>query len=240
MSVRERIHATLNGPIGHRAMVHGFLLMACVALTSEHLLAADTLSRLDAHDLATGEYAPDLPFIDDENEDLTDLSIEELVETHAKVQVTVRERLEAVEQLTLQEGILGGHTHQAGEWMIGYRYSFMDMDGNRTGSRRVSTADVFAEGFPVSPTRMTMDMHMVHLMQAPSDSFTWMFMVPYTHLKMDHVTAGNVEFTTRSEGFGDISLSGFYSMCSTERKVYSDKHPCKDCTSWDEPCWRSS
>ena len=115
----------------------------------------------------------DLQTVDNAMPDFTNMTIEDLIQQD----MTVRERLEGTRRLTLQDGILGGHVHEAGEWMVGYRYKFMDMDGNRTGTNRVSTADVFAEGFMVSPTRMTMQM--VHLMHAPSDTFTWMAMAPF-------------------------------------------------------------
>lgn len=183
--------------------------------------------------------AQDLPIVDDALPDFTSMSIEDLVEQ----EMTVRERLQGTRKLTLQEGILGGHVHEAGEWMVGYNYMFMDMDGNLTGSNRVSTADVFAQGFPVSPTRMTMQMHMVHLMYAPSDEFTWMAMVPFKQLQMDHVTAMGGQFTTQTEGIGDVRLGGFYTFYDRERKVYSGRpEPCcadeanGDCwfNCWDE------
>ncbi|PHR85809.1 MAG: hypothetical protein COA78_38805 [Blastopirellula sp.] len=180
--------------------------------------------------------AQDLPTVDNALPDFTNMTLEDLIQQ----EMTVHERLEETRRLTLQDGILGGHVHEAGEWMIGYKYKFMDMDGNRTGTNRMSTADVFAEGFMVSPTRMTMEMHMLHLMHAPSDEFTWMAMLPLKRLTMDHITSGAMPFTTQTEGIGDVSLSGFYTFYNIERKVFSGRsNPgCDDTQASD--CWRNS
>ncbi len=165
--------------------------------------------------------------------DFTTMSVEDLVQQD----VSVRQQLQGTVSLTLQDGILGGHVHQAGEWMVGYNYMFMEMDGNRTGSNRVSTADVFADGFAVSPTRMTMEMHMLNLMHAPSDEFTWMVMVPFKRIKMDHLTSVGARFSTLTEGVGDVSLSGFYTFYDRERKVYSRRSD-RGCGHKDSSeCW---
>ena len=109
-------------------------------------------------------------------------------------------------------GVMGDHVHKLGEIMLSYRFMRMDMDGNRDGTDRQSVADVFAEGFMVTPTEMTMDMHMFGFMYAWTNDLTFMLMVPYLQLAMEHVTMGGTEFTTRSKGLGDIRLSGLYTF----------------------------
>lgn len=103
-------------------------------------------------------------------------------------------------------GIMGDHAHQRGGWMLSYRYMRMEMDGNRDGSSRVS-ADSVLDDFMVTPTRMTMEMHMLGLMYAPGDRLTLMAMLPYKRLVMDHRTRRGGTFTTVSEGIGDVALS---------------------------------
>ena len=107
--------------------------------------------------------------------------------------------------------VLGTHTHLADEWMVGYEFMSMEMEGNRNGTTRVSTDDVLRE-FPVAPIKMTMEMHMPMLMYAPSDDLTLMAMLPYVRMKMNHVTRSGVSFTTKSEGVGDVELSGLYTF----------------------------
>jgi hypothetical protein len=100
--------------------------------------------------------------------------------------------------------------------MLSYRFMFMSMKGNRDGTERVSTSDVLAE-FPVSPTAMDMEMHMLGVMYAPTDRITLVAMVPFLRLDMEHRTRMGTSFTTRSKGIGDVSLSGIFELWQGER-----------------------
>ena len=117
--------------------------------------------------------------------------------------------------------IMGDHTHKAGEWMLSYRYMSMGMDGIYRGSDSVSPAEVFAGGYAVSPTSMTMEMHMLGLMYAPTDRLTLSAMLPYLSREMDHriglaplvgLNGGSSTFTTKSDGIGDLRLSSLISL----------------------------
>lgn len=103
-------------------------------------------------------------------------------------------------------GVMGEHVHEAGEFMLSYRFMFMSMRGNRDGSERVSASDVLAR-FPVTPTAMDMEMHMIGLMWAPHDTITLTAMVPFLRLDMEHRTRLGTSFTTRAKGIGDVRLS---------------------------------
>ena len=103
------------------------------------------------------------------------------------------------------------HTHVGGEWMVGYRFMSMKMDGNLDGTSRVSDAEVLSQ-YAITPTSMNMQMHMIDIMYAPRDNWTFMFMLPYVSLSMNHRTGAGVRFRTRSEGIGDLKLSGLYSV----------------------------
>jgi hypothetical protein len=108
--------------------------------------------------------------------------------------------------------------HPGGEFMASYRYSRMRMDGNRDGTSRVGVDEiVLPDGtYMVSPTDMDMEMHMFGLMYAPTDWVTLMAMIPYVRLSMDHVTATGVRFTTKSDGPGDLKLSGLFRLLERE------------------------
>ena len=119
--------------------------------------------------------------------------------------------------------IMGDHTHNAGEWMLSYRYMFMDMDGMYFGSDAVSAGQVFGAGYTVAPRRMTMDMQMIGVMYAPTDDLTLMAMIPYTSMEMTHeifpmaapliaLNGGSCYFTTESDGIGDIKLGGLFDL----------------------------
>lgn len=115
-------------------------------------------------------------------------------------------------------GVMGDHVHGKGEWMLSYRYMFMSMDGNRDGTENLSTNDVL-EDFMVSPEDMTMEMHMLGVMYAPSDNLTLMGMLPFVSKEMDHVTRMGTNFTTNSSGLGDIKFTGLYQILNQNRQA---------------------
>lgn len=115
-------------------------------------------------------------------------------------------------------GVMGSHTHQQGSWMLSYRFMRMEMDGNRTGTSEVSTP---LPNFMVSPLNMTMDMHMLGGMFAPSDDLTLMFMVPVLDIAMDHrVNMNGVEFTTEADGIGDLRASVIFDVSSKDTDTW--------------------
>lgn len=78
-------------------------------------------------------------------------------------------------------GVMGDHTHSAGEWMFSYMFARTAASGLRDGRNRVGVDEAWAR-FPMVPLDMTMDMHMGHVMFAPSDRVTLMAMFMW----MDH------------------------------------------------------
>lgn len=106
-------------------------------------------------------------------------------------------------------GTMGNHTHNKGEFMFSYRYMNMFMEGAQVGSSDVSNATVLSPtgfNFPVTPTQMTMEMHMFSGMWGVNDTLTLMLMIPYLHNSMTHITRMGGGFTTTSTGIGDIQL----------------------------------
>ncbi len=114
-------------------------------------------------------------------------------------------------------GVMGSHTHTQGSAMFSYRYMRMQMNGLRDGTDDLTDAEVL-QNFMVTPTRMTMQMHMFGGMYALTDNLTIMAMLPLVKKDMDHVTRMGVRFTTRSEGLGDIKLSGLYTLKNWNRQ----------------------
>lgn len=108
-------------------------------------------------------------------------------------------------------GVMADHTHDPGEIMLSYRFMTMSMDGHRDGTRNLSIEEVL-EQFPVAPTEMTMDMHMFGAMYGVTDWLTAMVMVPWIDLEMDHRTRSGGQFTTRSNGVGDVTLGGLFGL----------------------------
>ncbi|GMQ95748.1 MAG: hypothetical protein BMS9Abin14_202 [Gammaproteobacteria bacterium] len=106
---------------------------------------------------------------------------------------------------------VGSMSPKAGELMPSLDYMRMRMDGNRDGTRDVSTAEVLSQ-YPVAPLSMDDDMLMAGLMYGITDDISVMAMVPYVWKSMDHVTRSGVDFTTKSEGIGDLRLIGGFDV----------------------------
>lgn len=124
--------------------------------------------------------------------------------------------------------LMGTHMHKKGEWMLSYRYMHMDMEGNRDGTDDLDAATIATTvrnrffGIPgqprtlrVVPTDMTMDMHMLGAMYAPTDWLTLMAMGNYVKKDMDHITfAGGAgtnilgTFKVNTSGIGDTKVGG--------------------------------
>jgi hypothetical protein len=67
-------------------------------------------------------------------------------------------------------GVMAAHGHGRNDWMISWH-------GNRDGSSRMSTADVFAAAYRIAPESMTMDMHMPGAMYGFSDHLAVMLLL---------------------------------------------------------------
>ncbi len=109
------------------------------------------------------------------------------------------------------QGVAGSMSPRQGVFMPSLQYMHMRMDGNRDGSSDVSTAEVLAQ-FPVAPLNMNVDMLMGGVMYGVTDDISVMAMVPYLWKSMDHVTRMGAQFTTESEGFGDLRVLGGYEV----------------------------
>jgi hypothetical protein len=119
-------------------------------------------------------------------------------------------------------GVMGDHRHHAGEVMLSYRFMVMEMAGSRVGRDRVSDADVLdpdGYGYPVTPTDMTMQMHMFGAMWAPTDGVTLLGMIPIVDRSMDHRTRAGTAFTTESGGIGDVKLGGLIGLADWGRQL---------------------
>ena len=127
--------------------------------------------------------------------------------------------LEQLSQLDIvQPNVLGGHTHPAGEIMFGYTYMHTHMSGLYQGTREISPAEAFAEGFSTVHTEMEMDMHMFDVMYAPTERLTLMAMLPYKTESMLHLRNDNTRFTQSADGIGDLEVMALYTIFGDIRK----------------------
>ena len=159
-----------------------------------------------------------------------------------------RDRIRELANLSLEQlmeveivpiNVLGGHTHPAGQWMIGYRSMYQSLGGNLTGTDSVGTRRLLRR-YLDAPTSMQMEMHMLEAMYAPGDRLTMMLMLPYSRMWMDrdsllpggHSHRGSTRgagggnktgptggpakaqtrIETRSAGWGDLTLMSLYTL----------------------------
>lgn len=118
-------------------------------------------------------------------------------------------------------GVMSGHMHKAGEWMASYRYMRMSMQGNLVGDNSISAQDIVGNmmnpgQFMVAPTKMPMDMHMVGVMYAPTDTLTIMGMVQFVSNEMDHITRMGGQFSTESSGLGDSKVTALGQLFNSD------------------------
>ena len=121
-------------------------------------------------------------------------------------------------------GVMGDHLHKKGEFMFSYRYMFMNMDGMLNGSNDISNAAISDRGYAVTPTEMTMQMHMLGAMYAPTDNITLMAMTSYKANDMDLIIIGNgTTFNTSSSGIGDSKIGALVKLVNkNNHKVHAN------------------
>ena len=113
-------------------------------------------------------------------------------------------------------GVMADHTHGKGEFMLSYRYMTMDMGGLQSEGDAIENAIAF-EQYMIAAQQMTMGMHMLGAMYAPTDKLTLMLMGNYVSNDMDLEARNGTKFATQSGALGDISLSALYSILKTEK-----------------------
>ena len=135
--------------------------------------------------------------------------------------------------------LFGEHVHKQGEWMFEYKFLSMYMDGNRSGTTDLTddqaldfigtvppdTPGVSAYG--ATPTSMTMEMHMIHVMYGLTDDVTLYIMPMWMVNTMDHNRRPGTPpfnnlgptFRTANTGIGDLHFGGLwrvYEGCTDE------------------------
>lgn len=128
-------------------------------------------------------------------------------------------------------GVMGDHMHKAGEWMLSYRFMSMEMSQNMNGTDKIGADTIVTTvanrfGTPaylrVVPRRMTMNMHMIGGMYAPTDWLTLMAMGGYVSNSMAHTTYAGATGTTVLGSF-DVDTSGMSdTRLSALLKLYAD------------------
>ena len=112
-------------------------------------------------------------------------------------------------------GVMADHIHGRGEFMLSYRYMHMYMKELQSEGDAIDNATAFQQ-YMIAAQQMTMGMHMLGAMYAPTNKLTLMLMGNYITNDMDLEAKNGKQFSTQSGAFGDISLSALYGVFKNE------------------------
>ncbi len=107
-------------------------------------------------------------------------------------------------------GVMGDHNHLTGEWMVAYRYMNMGMENKLINSGNV------LDGTMMTTLKMKREMHMGGLMYGVTDKLTLVGSVPFVKTKMTMTRAMGADFTTQTDGIGDVKFGGLYTLYEQE------------------------
>lgn len=132
-------------------------------------------------------------------------------------------------------GVMQGHTHAKGVWMISLRSMQMTMSGVEAGSLNGGVEGELSK-YAMLPDRMIMGMQMVGVMYGVSDRLTAGVMMGYLGLQMTmiegqgqmnhehsghHAMHASEPSKMKTSGMGDLKLSGLYRLLmSPERCLH--------------------
>lgn len=112
-------------------------------------------------------------------------------------------------------GVMYAHMmNKAGDFMAGYSFMYARQRGNiLNGSKKATDAEIVAScgtlGCPATPQEMTMQMHMLHFMYAPTDQINLMLMPQLVSMKMDNrILDGGFYTPVGGHNHDDMDLSG--------------------------------
>ena len=120
--------------------------------------------------------------------------------------------------------IMGDHMHHKGGWMFTYRFMNMNMQDLQQDGNGITNIQAHIAGYMTTPLEMSMNMHMLGVMYAPSDNITLMIMGNYfsndMDLQMMNMSTNMImPFSTSSSGFGDIKVSRLFRLFNKNKQA---------------------
>ena len=113
-------------------------------------------------------------------------------------------------------GMMSDHMHVKNEWMVGYRYEYSSYGTLAQGSKKLSRQEVLNMGYGMVATSMTMEMHMLDIMYAPTDDFTLMLMPHYMIMDMG-MFGMHGSMNHKVKGMGDTKFGALVRIDSHEK-----------------------
>lgn len=126
-------------------------------------------------------------------------------------------------------GVMLGHVHYKGQWMLSYKYMHMEMNGLQNKASTISDEKIFAANYAMSPQKMSMQMHMLMAMYGITDKITVMAMGNFVANTMEmkayaqnHVHGSGAEASNgnghnmQSNGLADTKLYSMFKLIEKE------------------------
>ncbi len=113
-------------------------------------------------------------------------------------------------------GVMGDHVHHKGEWMASYRLMDMQMEGMLKGSKTIENSELFNE-YMMVPQDMSMQMHMLGIMYAPTDRLTLVAMAKFLSNEMTSKKMMGT-MSMESQGFGDLKVGALFQLFNKDRR----------------------
>lgn len=107
--------------------------------------------------------------------------------------------------------LMGTHIHVKGGLMMTYRYMNMSMKDMMQGSSAANDMEIF-QSYMVAPQSMSMQMHMLSAMYAPTDKLTFMVMINCQSNQMKMKMMNGMSFNTSSKGLGDTRALALFKL----------------------------
>lgn len=214
------MRSALPAPLLFVALLPLSFSAAVRADDGEALIVPDLVSHQPAHD------EPDTVVIGEDGQVPDDGQVHYEMDWEGEEHEDAHEAFHKRPDSHAPAGLGADHTHEQGEWMVEYKFMYMNMAGMRQGTTSVSPAEAAAgAGTIASPTDMNMMMHMGHVMYGLTDCVTLYTMFMWTELAMDHVAFPGgpptpaVPFRTENSDFDDLAagvLLNLYEGCNSE------------------------
>lgn len=92
-----------------------------------------------------------------------------------------------------------------------YRYKQVRYEGYLEGTTKLTNAEVLTQ-YPVLPTVISQEAHIVGMNYRFSNLLDFTFTVPYIYQSTEHIRRAGAPFTLKSEGIGDLALAANYAI----------------------------
>lgn len=120
-------------------------------------------------------------------------------------------------------GIMFGHLHSKGTWMLSYRDMNMQMENIQIGTKKIAD-DIVYQNYIMSPKAMKMDMHMLMAMYGITEKLSVMVMLNYNQFSMNmKMLPGTMQMNMNGMIMANqnVSIMNYNTSGLSDSKIYT-------------------